>query len=193
MTDHRTKEERIVRTAAGGWRHTDGAYHEWWLARVMKKVIKDDSGCWLWQGSRHPKGYGQTAYRGKSINLHRAMWMVVHEVRLIEEQLVCHKCDVRHCCNPDHLFLGDAKANNNDCAGKGRHHNTVKTHCKRGHPYTEENTGYKALGTGSVARVCKTCEELRMKSDSYVAWRRGYQRRRRAEKRAKRLAQENCA
>jgi len=27
---------------------------------------------------------------------------------------VCHKCDVRHCCNPDHLFLGTREQNNLD-------------------------------------------------------------------------------
>jgi hypothetical protein len=37
-----------------------------------------------------------------------------------EEQCVLHKCDVRCCVNPDHLFLGDRPANVADMVSKGR-------------------------------------------------------------------------
>jgi len=32
-----------------------------------------------------------------------------------EGKCVRHKCDVRHCVNPDHLEIGTKKENNQDC------------------------------------------------------------------------------
>jgi hypothetical protein len=33
---------------------------------------------------------------------------------------VLHRCDVKKCVNPEHLFLGTQKDNMDDCAAKGR-------------------------------------------------------------------------
>jgi hypothetical protein len=34
--------------------------------------------------------------------------------------VVCHSCDVRACCNPDHLWLGTQSDNIKDAIAKGR-------------------------------------------------------------------------
>lgn len=157
----------------------DRAYLKGWMARVTERSTMEVGGCWIWEGHTNHKGYGYTSWQGQNVAIHRKIYEAMHGVLLIEEQFVCHTCDERRCWNPAHLFLGDAKANNNDCARKARHHNTVKTHCKFGHPYDEKNTERRMLPTGSIARTCLTCEALRLKTERYKAWRRQYQRQRR--------------
>jgi hypothetical protein len=40
--------------------------------------------------------------------------------RIGKGKFVCHSCDNPSCCNPEHLFLGTAKDNQSDMAGKDR-------------------------------------------------------------------------
>lgn len=179
----------MVPTPAGGWRVADEKYHREWMERVKRRVVISETGCWLWQGILHPKGYGMTAYRSKTMNLHRAMWIVTHDgQKPSQNQLVCHKCDIRNCCNPDHLFLGTAKDNNRDCGNKGRHHNSVKTHCKRGHEFTFENTYLKVTAT-TVMRACLECQKLRSSSERYREMARERARRKREAKRSSQRSQ----
>lgn len=161
----------------------DSAFFQQWLVRLLSKSTLQEGGCWLWNGWVTHKGYGTTTWHSKRVFIHRKVFEMTHGRLLLTEEFACHTCDNRNCWNPAHLFLGDAEANNNDCAQKGRHHNTVKTHCKWGHLFDEANTSYKTLESGSIARVCKTCQRLKAKTDTYVAWRRNYQRQRREQAR----------
>lgn len=178
----------IVRPAGQrwGWKYTDEAYNRRWLARVMKSVLFDAAGCWIWQGNCTPTGYGSTSYRGDGNGVHRLMYQVHFGVKLETDQYVLHRCDVRGCCNPGHLFLGSAKDNNNDCATKGRHYEGGRDFCEQGHPLTGDNVriGKQSKPQGGIKRGCIACDKIRMKTPKYIQWRRDYQRRRRAEKRA---------
>lgn len=155
-----TKDERV--SWAVIHRMTDEQYIEFWVKRVKSKCTETESGCWVWSGHITHKGYGQTTFRGSgNVMIHRQIYKLFHQVSLPTEQFVCHICDVRRCCNPEHLFLGDAKANNQDCGGKGRHHNSVKTHCPRGHEYTVENTYITPTGL----RNCRQCGRERSRRE----------------------------
>lgn len=77
------------------------------------------SGCWLWTASKSRTGYGLASYKGKTWLAHRASWTATNGA-IPEGKLVLHKCDVRACINPDHLFLGSYKDNMDDMYRKGR-------------------------------------------------------------------------
>lgn len=86
--------------------------------RVEK--IAGASGCWLWTGALTKLGYGEWQKK----RVHRRMWEYVHgqipSGPHLGTMCICHRCDVRSCCNPDHLFLGTQQDNMADAWVKGR-------------------------------------------------------------------------
>src|SRR5260370_6968257 len=68
------------------------------------------SGCHIWHGSINHAGYGKLNVRNKSLAAHRLAWALKHGP-IPAGMILCHRCDVRRCCNPDHLVLGTRGAN----------------------------------------------------------------------------------
>jgi len=78
-----------------------------------------NSGCLLWTGGVDTLGYSHLRWRGAWMRGHRASWEA-HRGPIPDGMHVLHKCDVRSCINPDHLFLGTHADNMRDRNEKGR-------------------------------------------------------------------------
>jgi hypothetical protein len=88
---------------------------------VTRSIVNESTGCWIWQKAKRLNGYGHMKYRGGTTTAHRAAYVVKHKLdHLSPNTFVCHSCDEPSCVNPDHLFLGSAKDNYDDCRKKGR-------------------------------------------------------------------------
>lgn len=75
--------------------------------------------CWVWTGAIHHGGYGVVSVLRRSLGVHRVSWER-HHGQIPDGLVVCHRCDVRTCVRPDHLFLGTIRENALDSVAKGR-------------------------------------------------------------------------
>lgn len=79
-------------------------------------------GCWIWVGKYFANGYPRLQRHLPRASFHMRAHVAsyqLHKGQIPEGIFVCHSCDVKGCVNPDHLWLGTNKANQDDAAAKG--------------------------------------------------------------------------
>ena len=96
------------------------------------------SGCWLWDGGVNPSGYGVLGIIGRNQRAHRVSFEEFNGP-IPEGMHVLHRCDVKSCVNPNHLYAGTVQDNANDRVKRGMGRKPRVEACKRGHP--TENIG----------------------------------------------------
>lgn len=90
-----------------------------WVDRFHAKYDRGEPGkCWLWKGALS-KGYGLIKADQKYRYAHRLSWQLANG-DIPDGLCVLHRCDVRNCVNPNHLFLGTRGDNVYDMIDKGR-------------------------------------------------------------------------
>ena len=100
--------------------------------RIVKnfwKNVEKTHSCWLWKRCLEPDGYGRMyieRINGKDVRspVHRVSYEI-NKGKIPKGLLVLHKCDVRNCVNPKHLFLGTQLDNMRDRNAKGRANRSV--------------------------------------------------------------------
>lgn len=123
------------------------------VARILRRTVRNDNGCWIWTGARTSVHYGiiSGGKRQHPVLTHRVM-VIARDGGIPDGMTVdhlCHDaytctakpCPHRRCVNPDHLAVVSNRANNARNWDRGT--------CREGHPLTKR--------PGSKYRYCKTC------------------------------------
>lgn len=133
-----------------------------WIGRKLAKIDRrGQAECWPWTGAKTSGGYGSVGHDRRHMSAHVLAYE--HWVGPVPEgKQLDHLCRNRACCNPAHLEPVTVSEN----VRRGRKYLVPPTECKRGHPFTPENTYTAPNGR----RQCTACQRQRE---------RDYRRRRR--------------
>lgn len=119
--------------------------------RVWMRFDRDVNGCWLWNGSVQPNGYGTIARAGHGNGreyAHRFVYTLL--VGPIPDGMcIDHLCRIKRCVNPAHLEV--VSYSENILRGL---HSELKTHCANGHPRTPENLVRNGRRGSTRCKIC---------------------------------------
>lgn len=96
------------------------------LEKVDNGYIDSDgqlSACWEYTGSKFTNGYGRVYGNTGESKAHRHSFALTKGKigkRNGKSLMVLHKCDIRSCCNPKHLYRGNHRKNMQDMTDRKR-------------------------------------------------------------------------
>lgn len=74
--------------------------------------------CWYWTGAVDAYGYGRFSLLQQR-RTHRIAYMLI-KGSIPDKLFICHTCDNRACCNPNHLYSGTPADNTRDMMERNR-------------------------------------------------------------------------
>lgn len=112
---------------------------------------KKSDGCWEWQGTVQPDGYGVMKWNGKKRMAHRISYELYGR-EVPDGMQLDHKCHNRKCVNPEHLREVTPKQNSENVAGARigtrSQHRGVSWYSKTGKWRAQVGHNYKLIHLG---------------------------------------------
>jgi len=88
---------------------------KWFWSKVD---VQAPNKCWLWKYRKAGNGYGFFLNPKRYVQAHRYAYELVNGP-IPAGLLICHKCDVKDCVNPNHLYAGTFSDNVRDVQERG--------------------------------------------------------------------------
>jgi hypothetical protein len=136
-----------------------------WDPSFAARVSPQPSGCWLWIGKTHKRGYGRVKREGREIGAHQWSYWLLTGAPPAEGLELDHLCRVPACVNPAHLEAVTHQEN------MKRGTFGARQNCKNGHEFTSDNTRIRNHN-GHEQRECIACKNIRNAARDPALWRK---------------------